>query len=630
MATTRTRILSSVEGRRLRLDTRLDGPARISVPPRGTYGILALAVGLPLAAIALGTAALFVSRAGAHDRPVLAIAVLLLGAVAGFIPFRYGLPIAVVLSAFNGFLADFVGDHALYWNELFAAVVVARSVAAKRPSRREVQIAAVLGAVYAGYLLTGTSLRASVWGAKVLLLSAVIGWAVARSRVRMRDWRAIYCALVAVVGASIILAAWQRSEGIKGLSDLGLAYGTRIRETAGGSGVRAFAGFTSAAPLSYALVIAVCCWAAFALGGRDRKLVLATAWVLPAAAAGIYMAVDRTALIGLVAALFVVALAYRRKVFVSAAALAAVALAILVSVEAPRHFDSFKSAAQARFALWGEYLSAVEPFGAGPATAGSAYAKVAPAGWVRPFQVPQFWRVTYSGMRASGEQAAIVETRLARRPPLELFARLQAVGRPERLIVTLGNDPTSPEKTLVNRTIPSDRPIPVRMRIPGTPNRQAPLGFTLRQVGAPDSGAQPAGELDIRDLRIQGLPKPRTRAERIWQRWFERTPAALQSDGPGLVDNLYVSWSFQYGILGLGLCAAWLGVLLWPTVRRQRGSPGLAAALVGVFLVVSAAAVNIWEEAPTDLLAALVFAIAFAASRTPTKSPATRRTPAAS
>jgi hypothetical protein len=129
----------------------------------------------------------------------------------------------------------------------------------------------------------------------------------------------------------------------------------------------------------------------------------------------------------------------------------------------------------------------------------------------------------------------------------------------------------------------------------------------------PPRSGEPA--VDVRDLRIDGLPPRRTPAERIWQRWFERTPAALQSDGPGLVDNLYVSWIWQYGLLGLLICVGWLAVLIRPMLVAKREPAAVTAALLGIFLIVGAFAVNIWEEAPTDVLTAVVLALGFAAAR---------------
>jgi hypothetical protein len=162
----------------------------------------------------------------------------------------------------------------------------------------------------------------------------------------------------------------------------------------------------------------------------------------------------------------------------------------------------------------------------------------------------------------------------------------------------------------------------VRRGIDGTKASRHPTGAAVwaefptpsKPPGASRRG-QTGAPISLRRLHLTGLPAPRSPAERIWQRWFDRTPAALQSDGAGLVDNLYVSWLWQYGLLGLAICGAWVALLLWPLFARKKSAAVTSAALVGVFLIVGAAAVNIWEEAPTDLLAALVFAHAYRAVR---------------
>lgn len=574
------------------------------------------ALGIPLVATALGLGAVMLSQQGVGHRPALVVAILVLGVVAAVIPFRYGLPIAILLSACNGLFTDFVGARALYWNEIFAAVVVGRSLAAKRPSRRELAVAAIVAGVYGVYAVRGTSLDASVWGAKVLLLSVALGWALARLHVGGGEWKAVYYGLATAAGASVILAAWQRSKGVRGLTDLGLPYGDRIRETAGGGELRAFAGFTTAAPLSYVLAISICGWAGFALGGaRQRRVALATAWVPFCAAYGIRLTVDRTAVIGLLAAAGVLALRLlaTRMGWQPVLAIGAViaALSIAAAGLERHHLAGVKSEGHARLVLWRGYLADFSPLGAGPATAGSAYGKAGPKGWVRPFQVPHSWLVTYESIIAPGRDLALVQTRLRRRPPLQLSARMRSVGAPARLTVTLGYNVDRPRKTLLDRTISPRRDESVAIRLPRGPQRTAPIWFTVK----PARAVQGSPTIEIRNLYIHGLPKWRTPAERIWQRWFRQTPAALQSSGPGLVDNLYVSWVFQYGVLGLALCGLWLAVLFWPTFRPRGGSPMNTAALVGVFLAIAALAVNVWEEAPTDLLAALVFAHAFGTSR---------------
>ena len=571
---------------------------------------------IPLAAMALGLGAVKLSQQGVHHRPAMVLAVLILGIVAAVIPFRFGLPIIVLLSACNGLLSDFAGARALYWNEIFAAVIVGRSIVVKRPSRRELVVAAVITAVYGAYAITGTSLEASAWGAKVLFMSVAVGWALARLHVGEGEWKAVYYALATVAGASVILAAWQRSVGARGLAHLGLPYGERIRETAGNGELRAFAGFTTATPFSYVLAISICAWAGFALAGaRQRRVALATIWLPFVAAYGILLAGDRTAVIGLLASAGVMALRLlapsmnrHRMLALGAAAIATVSIA--TAALETHHFGGLESEGHARVALWKGYLDGFSARGAGPATAGSAYDKAGPKGWVRPLQAPHSWLLTYEGISVRSRDYALVQTRLRPRPQLRLSARMHSADAPARLTVTLGRDVRRLRRTLLDRTLDSARDELVAISIPGGARQAAKIWFTVRPAGA----VRGDPSIEIRNLDIHGLPASRTPAERIWLRWFRQTPAALQSGGPGLVDNLYVSWVFQYGLLGLVLCGLWLAVLLWPTFRPIGAPPVNAAALLGVFLAVAAVAVNVWEEAPTDLLAALVFAHALAAS----------------
>ena len=79
----------------------------------------------------------------------------------------------------------------------------------------------------------------------------------------------------------------------------------------------------------------------------------------------------------------------------------------------------------------------------------------------------------------------------------------------------------------------------------------------------------------------------------------------------GVVDNQYLSWLFQYGIAGGSLlCVLWLAALSLPLVAAARSAPlTMAAGLVAVFLAVAGVAVNVWEEAPTDLLAGIIIGL---------------------
>src|SRR6185295_6302089 len=105
------------------------------------------------------------------------------------------------------------------------------------------------------------------------------GWALYRLRPGRRSWRGAFEGLTVAVGANLILALWQHHVGTAHLRRLGIPVGDRIKETSGGA-LRAFGGFTSAAPFSYALVIGALVWLAFLLGSpRERRLELYTAWV---------------------------------------------------------------------------------------------------------------------------------------------------------------------------------------------------------------------------------------------------------------------------------------------------------------------------------------------------------------
>jgi hypothetical protein len=831
----------------------------VEPPPSPRSPLQRTAILVPAVALALGGLAILVAQHGAHNRPALAVVVVLVGAVAAVLPFRYGLPLAIGLAGFEGFFHDFVGPRALYWNEAFTAGLVIRSCVVRRPSRREVAAAAALAAVYALYLATGTSLKADLWGGKVLLSSVVVGWALARLGIGRPEWRAIYLALATVAGAGLTLGIWQRAKGVQGLFGLGLDYGQRIREVAGGGHVRIFGGFTSAAPFSYMLAIALCAWIGlFLTGGQERRLARETAWLPVVVIAGIVLAVDRTAVIGLAVAGVVLALAFRRNVLLATAAAAAVIAAVVLLVVGASG-GQLGDTAHARASLWREYVADFRVFGAGPASVGSAYDKVGPKDWQPPLVVPNDWDVRFDRIVLDRQSQPLVSSRLKPRPPVTISARARSVDRPRRLVATLGSSLDPPGPAVLSMLVPKAHAVRVAMRVPGGAGGSEPLWLTAvpallgrtyggrlvnlvenpsfeqgttawypleffakgatiarddrvshresaslaitptaakqgaytfltmppgvytatawvradarttvvarltdnvvsalttntvvepdtwtkvsvsgriernrnvlylwtttkvpfridevqvepgrtataycdgrvphcRWSGEPDAstsfraamtrltaplsrtdttarvastaspmprsapfGLEVDGEqMDVRrilgsraylvarspaardheagagawavlavpereeltgdaavtltGLRVNPAAPSRTPAERIWERWFDDTPAALEGDGPGLVDNLYVSWIFQYGLLGVVFAAAWIAALLWPWFARRRGPATIAASLVGVFLVVAAVAVSVWEESPTDLLAAVVFAAAF-------------------
>jgi hypothetical protein len=98
---------------------------------------------------------------------------------------------------------------------------------------------------------------------------------------------------------------------------------------------------------------------------------------------------------------------------------------------------------------------------------------------------------------------------------------------------------------------------------------------------------------------------------------FDRVHSAAQSasvssePGAGVVDNLYLSWLVQYGIIFGGvLVLGWLAFLLAPLAASpQADATKIAAELVGVFAVVAGMGVNAWEEFPLNLLIATSLAL---------------------
>lgn len=83
-----------------------------------------------------------------------------------------------------------------------------------------------------------------------------------------------------------------------------------------------------------------------------------------------------------------------------------------------------------------------------------------------------------------------------------------------------------------------------------------------------------------------------------------------------VVDNQYLSWLYQYGLLfGLVICGTFVVACLRPTPRgRARNThEGVSAQLVGMFSLTAAFAINVWEEYPVNLLLALVIAVAWTA-----------------
>ena len=564
-----------------------------------------LAVGLPAGAALLGALTVALARDGAAARPWLAALVVLVGAAAALLPLRYGLPVALVLASFNGLLIDFVGDRATYWNEAFIAVLAVRAVVARRPSKLELIIAAGIVAAFCIYLVE-SSPREVFWGAKILLASVVAGWAVVRLRPERIVFRSVYCALTVAVGANVILAAWQRRQGFGGLHRLGVTDLDRVKQSTSGV-LRAFGGFTSPAPFSYYLALTVLAFAALLLAGEpgERRLAVLTAWIPPVAVVGMIWSRDRTALVALVIALVVVALITVARPAAAVALLAVLAVTIPGYLSAPdpvpgTHITTASRQFRGRIALWRAYMAEAALAGHGPAAAGAAYERIHGR---PPLPVALVdWRFQYTRWGIPIYEVGFPATIILRTPttrPAAILGRARAYLRPRHLTVTVGR------RTAASQLLgTSYRPL----HVPIAPQRGT-------RVITVDAGRRPSAAPDrnyllstqIEQMRFEGLPG--TPAEHAYERFLS------PSVRPGVVDNQYVAWIFDFGLVGVGLCLVWIGVLLSPMFARARGPALVAARLTGVFLLVGAVAVDIWEEAPTDLVAAVFFALAVASVR---------------
>ncbi len=584
--------------------------ARLGSGAAASRGTVVAAIGLPSTALALGGLGILLARQGAASRPALAGVVLATGALAALLPLRHGIAVAIVLGTFNGFWIDLVGSRASYWNEVFVALLVARTLFLKRPTRVEIGTALVIAAVFALYLLE-SSAREVYWGAKVLLASVFVGWAVARLRPDARVWRWTFFALCVVVGSQVTMAAWERRRGIAGLHELGLADPDRVKQGPGDT-VRAFGALVSPAAFSYVLAIALLVWVGLLLAGRvERSLALATCWVPAAVFLGIFWSFDRTAFLALAAAAAAVALRAVRRPLVLGAAAAAVVLVVVVASTTMHPARAalrdgvvlHSTQARGRLALWRLYLDELTPFGAGPASAGGAYYHVA-SGTSRVRLKDWRFRYTRGGTPVFeiGFPGGILIDAGRRTEPLTIVGQARAYPEPRPVTVRLHRQ--HGRATDATRVGTEYRPFTLHVPpLAGSDRVYVDAGYTP----APAPGRAYLLSLQIENLHVEGLPPASTKAQAVYERFLG------DAVRPGVVDNLYVSWLFQYGLVGVLLCGAWLAVLLKPF----RAAPGdasraLAARLIGVFLVVAALAVNIWEEAPVDLIAALVIAQTFA------------------
>jgi hypothetical protein len=571
-------------------------------------------------ALALGGLAILVSRHGAANRPALAVLVLLVGVAAGLVPLRFGLPVAIVLACFEGFMADFIGPRALYWNEAFIALLVVKSLVRKRPSRVEIGAVAGVVIVFCLYFATGTKAHAVYWGLKVLVTSAIALWAIARTDTGRAAWRATYYGLFVGAGASVVLGIWQHSKGVSGLRALGVTDPERLKETGSGT-LRVFGGFTSAAPFSYALLIAFALWLGLLLGGRkDAILAGAMSWVPVAAALGLVWTYDRTALFAGAIALLVAGLSAVRRPAVAGVVLAVLITAVAVVMAAGSYRKHVTDAltlrstvVSGRIALWRSYLHDFSVGGAAPASSGSAYPKAHPHSLRPPLRLSEgngWWPTGYTrsgrALRWMSYVAPVTLDWKGKRPRLTVTGSVASYKAPRVLAVT------DRGRRVATIRIPP-KVIPIRFAVPAG---HGPARLQLRPTPGADSpvaiqgNAHASVSLQFRSLRSPELDAKATPAQRAYERVMQPRIAI------GVVDNQYVSWLFEYGLFGIVLCGLWIAGSVWPLTRRFPDVPlTFAVRFVGVFLLVGALTVNVWEESPTDLLAAIVVGQAFALRR---------------
>jgi hypothetical protein len=331
--------------------------------------------------VLLGVVEILVARHGVASHPTLGYALLLAGVLLGVAPLRIALPVAIVLGCNEGFILYFIGGSGRYWKEAFVATLAVRALRANRLRQLDIVAGCAVAALGIAYGLRGSTASEIAWGLKLLVLFAIFGWALYRLPRQAGTWTTAYAGLAVAVAAAVPFALWQRKEGVDRLMGVGYPYGVTLR-VANGS-LRAFAGFTYGAPFAYALVVAALFWVALFLG-RERRLALATAWIPCLAAVGIFISLNRIALVGGTVAVVLGVIRHRdvRLALLGLAAVALVTVAVtLTGAGGTTHFlgqgFTFSSnSAQARTTIWSSRWQAVGAFGDGPSSAGAAFDRV--------------------------------------------------------------------------------------------------------------------------------------------------------------------------------------------------------------------------------------------------------------
>lgn len=318
----------------------------------------------------------------AHPDAVLlwTLAGALLVALAGWVwrrPQR-GLLLLVTLLPFDGLLLVLpLPPGAVAWKETLLALTL---LAGLQPGRGPAATRRVPGWMSALALFAAAALVTVAWtptfqaavGMKVTFFGMLAGVAAWRCPLEARD-RDRLVSILAVTGAlTAAVGLLQQAMGPSRLHELGYSYNSVIRFT--GSFMRSWSTFNSPFPFAFFLMLVVLVTGAAALTDprrlRNRLVLLA----MPLYAAGLAVAVVRTAWVGLVMGIGYLAVTRHRRLLRAAPAVLGV-LALLLVVGVAGFFRS--ASAGDRLSRWEQLPGVVAsaPGGVGVGSAGAAAAK---------------------------------------------------------------------------------------------------------------------------------------------------------------------------------------------------------------------------------------------------------------